>query len=130
VTAVEALAAILANGPLPVPEVKRRMRDAGWSGRGTEQARVKLDVETWKPTTFGGNWTWRLPDDARCPTCGGRFEVDQPPPEAMPKPKGFVSRAQRPVGRCSICEMPGEPGQRCTYPMRGLSMGQCPGIFL
>jgi hypothetical protein len=58
--AVEMLRDLLADGPRPVGEVRRRLRGAGISDRTADRARARLGART-RPDGYQGAWRWQLP---------------------------------------------------------------------
>jgi hypothetical protein len=58
--AMETISRLLAHGPMPVTEVRRRCRAAGIADRTADRARTRLGVRT-QPDGYQGAWRWHPP---------------------------------------------------------------------
>ncbi|MEX1231284.1 MAG: AAA family ATPase [Planctomycetaceae bacterium] len=74
--AVAWLNAILADGPIRVPEVKRRAREDGIDDKALQHAKKRLNV-THGPETFGGPWVWKLPVSSVSSVSTGSQKTDE-----------------------------------------------------
>jgi hypothetical protein len=95
-----------ADGYTPPPPVQPVGRDIGYYENGEYHAGD--DTEQEQRQAEGG-------------------EDTHEPLEEPPVQQAFVSRQR--IGLCNVCGAPGEPGDRCTHPIRGLGAGRCPGLY-